>query len=130
FDIRLTAAAEQAGIPVWRRSRVLRLTHPGNTWHVDIVQDGQLHAMQASFVVDATGKKYCADPSLRYRPPPPGPPGGGHCDGHDAGGRRRPYTRGSLRVWLVVYGLPAREAVDRGAHKRYRLGQGARPQPS
>ena len=56
FDIRLTAAAEQAGIPVWRRSRVLRLTHPGNTWHVDIVQDGQLHAMQASFVVDATGK--------------------------------------------------------------------------
>jgi flavin-dependent dehydrogenase len=56
FDARLAAAAERAAIPVWRRSRLLRLARTGDTWTLTIQHAGQRHTMQARFVVDATGK--------------------------------------------------------------------------
>jgi flavin-dependent dehydrogenase len=56
FDARLAAASERAAVPVWRRSRLLRLARTGDTWTLNIQQAGQLRTVQTRFVVDATGK--------------------------------------------------------------------------
>ncbi|HEX4954248.1 MAG TPA: tryptophan 7-halogenase [Thermoanaerobaculia bacterium] len=57
FDARLADAAEAAGAPLWRRSRVRRLGgDAAGGFGVEIDRDGRPERVSARFLVDATGK--------------------------------------------------------------------------
>lgn len=56
FDARLAETAEQAGVAVWRQSRIGRVAERPDGFAVAIEREGKVDDVQARFLVDASGK--------------------------------------------------------------------------